>query len=943
MKLNIYPITLCRAPIFSSHAAIEEVWNDIKNYIEEASPAFFEHIKNYHSHELNSLEPKARFTLWKYFNRACFRPTPYGNFATFSLVPIAKEEGKPLFLKQLPIIHRFPDWSEKEHIHLEPSFLLTKATYLCANTSAYHCGKQIRYISFVKGTFELSEVNSTKLISATLTFCHQQRSLKDVQAYLRKKHQLDEADVTFLLEQFIELQLMFTDLHPNIIGREYFERISHTVSAKNEDYLIAERRLAAGQLHEKSLHILPEAVKFLCKYLPSRNKTSLNDFRDRFISKFEYQEIPLLTAIDPELGITYMDFEQESGQDNLVGDLKKEAYSPAIATAQPLNDLYKFILNQLWKQEPVQLENFSGPEITPQLPLANTLSSIVTFCDDLLITQQIGGATANSLLGRFSMASDAVTALGKEFVKIEEEANPDVLFFDIAYQAEKHVDNVNRRKSIYNYELPILTWTESKQVLALDDLMLSVVGDELILHSLKHQKRVVPRLASAYNYTRSDLTIFRFLSDLQYQGLNQAVSVNLEQILPGLAAYPRIQYKNLVLSAAKWRVPEELCQYKTLPLAALEVWMQRTGMDAHKYFKCGNGDQTLCFDSEKEADKIAFLNFCRNKSGLYAEEAFIPAHPLLKDEQQQPYLSEFIVHLTHQQKIYNPYHNRSATVEKAKHAVPSVFLPGGEWLYFEIYCHVSRANTLLQFTLKKFLVSQKDKINSWFFIRYDTPSSHLRLRLQLKAEHEGYEVMAQLSKALQPAVMSSVVSDLQIRIYRRENNRYGASRIALVERFFWKNSELIIALLKHQYSTAELYALSLSFIAQLLSGASYSLQQQIALAEAMSAAFDREMKIGTEGHKKINKSYKEFIHDRQNGGIRLHPNKELLKVMDAALEAISGTHSGEKQSMLTDLFHMHVNRLFYTQQRMHELVIYHYLAKILKTRLGRQKNASEQK
>ncbi|WP_442590522.1 thiopeptide-type bacteriocin biosynthesis protein [Pedobacter sp. AW31-3R] len=938
MKLTIHPFSLCRTPIFSSDVKIEKVWNDLKLYIEEASPAFFDIIKNYKSDELQLLEPKIKFTLWKYFNRAQFRATPFGNFATFSLVPVGKEEDTPIIQTAGPVTYRFPDWSEKEQVNLNPVWLLENAGFLRANTSAYLCSKQIRYISFVEGTFELSEVNSNKIILDTLAYCHTPRRVDEIKNYLEKEHQLNEVTIKFLLEQFIELQLFFSDFHPNITGSEYFNRIGSVHPIKHGDYIIAERKVHRGQLNGKKLQVLAELANFLCKHIPYRKNAGLNDFRNKFLARFEHQAVPLLVAIDPELGVNYMAFEQESGQDELVEELKKESLSQQVNTGQPITALYKYILNQLSRQETIQLDNYKGIEITPQATLANTTSSLITFCDDLMVTSQIGGVTANALLGRFTLVSEELIQKGKELVEIEEQANPDVIFFDIAYQAEKHVDNINRRKSLYKYELPILTWTESNQVLDLDDIVLSVTGEELVLHSIKHQKRLIPRLASAYNYTRSDLTIFRFLSDLQHQNVHLALTVNPEQVLPGLDFYPRIQYKNLVLSPAKWLVPSELCHYKALPFKALSSWLESTGIGPRKFFKCGNGDQILCFNTDREEDQVSFLNYCRNKSEYYVEEAFIPVNAVIKDEDQQPYLSEFIVTLSHQQQLYTPYPLKKNELRKAGQPVPQMYLPGGEWLYAEIYCHASRSNALLQFSIKRFIAGLNDKIKEWFFIRYNSPSDHIRLRLRLKDPKDGYEVMNQLSKTLQPDILSGVIADLQLKIYKRENDRYGAQRIHLAESYFCINSELVMDILKYNFTIPELYAISLKLIGYILCGASYSLVQQLSLAEGMASAFDREMKIGAEGHKKINQSYRTFNTDHDNGKIRTIPEEQLLKIRDAALDVISSADAEEAKTLLTDLFHMHVNRLFYVDQRMHELVIYHYLTKMLKTRIGRQKN-----
>lgn len=43
--------------------------------------------------------------------------------------------------------------------------------------------------------------------------------------------------------------------------------------------------------------------------------------------------------------------------------------------------------------------------------------------------------------------------------------------------------------------------------------------------------------------------------------------------------------------------------------------------------------------------------------------------------------------------IYNPF--KHVTAHAAVEATPGVLAPGGEWLYFQVYCHPSRANELL--------------------------------------------------------------------------------------------------------------------------------------------------------------------------------------------------------------------------------------------------------
>ncbi|MDO7743880.1 MAG: lantibiotic dehydratase family protein, partial [Pedobacter sp.] len=185
MKLTICPVTLCRTPVFSSQAQIDEVWEDLKTYIEESSTAFFEIIKDLAADQLALLDTKARFTLWKYFNRAKFRATPYGKFAAFSLVPVSKDESfNGIKIAKEAMIHRFADWSEKENINLDPSSLLKNASYLRTNTTAYVCGDELRYVNVMEGTFELSAITNQELAATVIRFCHIPRTVKEVQDLL---------------------------------------------------------------------------------------------------------------------------------------------------------------------------------------------------------------------------------------------------------------------------------------------------------------------------------------------------------------------------------------------------------------------------------------------------------------------------------------------------------------------------------------------------------------------------------------------------------------------------------------------------------------------------------------------------------------------------------------------------------------------------------------
>lgn len=937
-KITLSPFLICRTPVFPIHEDLGKVWDELKNYIHESSPAFFEVIKDNDYADLASLSPKIRFTIWKYFNRAKYRATPFGNFAAFSIIPLGREnEAEPIVLSQKTIAHRFPNWLEKEQVSSDARWLSKHAGFLRANTTAYFFNQDLRFITIEDGAFELSVIEVEKITLATLDFCHLQRTMPELQQFLQKSHHLDKALATYFIEQLIDSQLLLTDFHPNIIGADYFSRIGYPKTERINDYTISERTRISGTLSEKNLQVLLALTDFLNRHSVKVPNAALTDFRRNFSRRFDNKEIPLLVAMDPEIGIGYRSLAQAREEDQLIEDLK--AYRAQIEDPlRPLNltPLYQFILNEMMLQNTVYLDHFNGPGITSNIPVANTGSIILQFSDHYLLAEQFGGCTANSLLGRFSIASKHITEMAHQFAKTEQEANADILFFDIGYQIEKNADNINRRQSIYDYEMPILSWSGTKNILDPDDIRVSVKGEELILYSIKYKKRIIPKLASAYNYSRSDLPIYRFLSDLQHQSIHSSLGINLLEIFPGLKHYPRVQYKNVVLFTEKWRVPEQLTKEANTDLSMKFFRQWLSGIQLKQPFKAGSGDQTLLFNPDKQEDLFFFLLFCRNKTDLYIEEALLPAHPLISDQAGNSYLSEVIVNLEHREQIYHPYVPKTA--EKEQHTVKSFFSPGEEWLYFEIYCHPSNCNSLLLKIAKNYLPTVKKKLKKWFFIRYNDPSYHIRLRLQLRDPGADLGILISgLSSFLKADISSGIIADLQLKTYRRETERYGWGSMDKVEQCFAKNSDLALYLISKELPIHSLYGLSILLLENIMTAKGFTLSEQLQFTEHIAGLFALEMKVSSEGLKRINQGYKEFGNSfellRQNQLF----SKKINHMMNSFLSPLGSCPASERNTLLTDLFHMHVNRLFNNDQRMHEMVIYQYLTRRLKMKTGRLK------
>ena len=102
----------------------------------------------------------------------------------------------------------------------------------------------------------------------------------------------------------------------------------------------------------------------------------------------------------------------------------------------------------------------------------------------------------------------------------------------------------------------------SENQIPVSDLMISIRGGEIILRSKIHNKRVIPRLTTAHNFGKQGLPVYKFLCDLQSQGMARPNNWDWGQ-LGLLKRLPRVIYKNLIISKAQWRIEEE--DLKDLP------------------------------------------------------------------------------------------------------------------------------------------------------------------------------------------------------------------------------------------------------------------------------------------------------------------------------------------------------------------------------------------
>jgi thiopeptide-type bacteriocin biosynthesis protein len=926
MKLELQSKIICRFPAFPIDAQLKEFWTELLEAIKISSPSFYNVIKDYNEEQLNQIPASGFYTIWKYFNRAKFRSTPYGHFAGFAIYNQESGTDENMTISNKQQFHILPDWSYKDDIGLNNHKIRNSDLIFC-NSSYYVVSNIIRYVSHFDGQFQLSEVTLDNSVLEVLTLCEKPR------AYDSLFEDLPVGSVQLkaakrLVNDMLSLQLLISDKQPNVIGEDYFKRIKWPPPATYNPYIIAERKIISGGIAQKHLKGLPSLINALHTIRPKGDRPTLDNFKSRFSKRFEGMEVPLMQALDPETGIGYDDLEQATTTDtfNIPLTGKQAGSNAADKAAIEKSFIHYFASAFDHSRQVVELKDLKLPPVKVKYPLPNTLSVMAMVTNDMIWIDQIGGVSANSLSGRFTQVSEEVLELCRANAKIEADANPDVLFFDIAYMAETNVDNISRRKSIYDYQLSILNYDTSDHPLLLNDLLLKIQENELILFSKKLNKRMVPRIASAYNYQRSDLPVFRLLCDLQHQQIQTNLNLDIQALVPDLSFYPRIQYQQFVLSPARWKV-----SYKEITgnekqdgyLKSIKAYLR--SMSISRQFKTGIGDQTLCFDQEQEEDMIAFAFFLRRQESIYIEEAPFLNNSPVTNEANRPYSGQFILSVTHNEKVYKAYRKPITALASQMKIIPI----GKDWLYFEIYCHTQRADEILQQKIIIFLKSHRKLIKVWFFIRYNENGNHIRLRINLNDQRNGYLLITALSTTLDTEINSGIIADLQLKTYVRETERYGGDLISDIEKHFCCDSAFVLQVLQQRFNPNTKYQLCHELINFIKKADVLTATHFTETVEMVSASFNKEHELKPDDFSKINQEYKTFDNEPLPK-LSFIQQKSFDLFKNSFVSILQNSDPALRPNLFTDMLHMHVNRLFNQQQRSHEMLIYYYYCKELK-------------
>jgi thiopeptide-type bacteriocin biosynthesis protein len=980
-SLTFIPALLLRSPLYSfadySPTKLKYLLHDphfiLGVYL--ASPTLFKIIEktNFDAALLNKSQ---QLSLLKYINRMHYRPTPFGAFSSFSITQWGNADS--LHLGGLSDVKLYTDWDQEVILKLSLAYITEhwRETWLKANHTLYIVKDEYRFVrthfNFEKKTisFSLEALSIDHILEQVLKLVEQPINGEQLLEAICNQFDLniDEAhDYIFFL---IDHQFLLSDLHPSVIGagkqysfpgRPLQNDFSITTLPKlrlSENTLQAEfshqqldlpqhtfyintKRPISGNLDNKYQGQLMQALEFLSQALPVQLPSALKTFIDAFKTRYDQEEIPLLQALDPEIGIGYSDLAVKISSSALITDLN---FSSQASMPNNLNWLaiHRIILDK-WNNaigrvpeiilDTNDLEIIGQPQNKAVLP--PSIAVMFRVLDEHILLESAGGVTGAALIGRFAAFDDEIKTIANEIISDELAINPNVIFAEIGQLSGMHIDNVNRRAHLYNYEIPInvsSTLPPENQIL-LNDLYLSINQDRLLIRCKKLGKEIIPRLTSAYNYIHNDLALFRFLCDMQHQDLQSNLSFDLENFFPGLSFYPRVKVGSVIISPAKWVLNESEIINLSKSTSGFQTFSAQKKWP--QYVAISKNDQQLIFNISNNIEIELLLACIQGSKTAQIQEYLLPNQQLVTDNDGKPMVNQFVAFLKNSVPSYNPTvllpNNSTTDVERT-------YPLGSEWIYLKIYCHEQSANNVITKDLIPILEAYAGIINKWFFIRYQDPKSHIRLRMQVRKSAIG-QILTKLNNRLGDSIKHKVIHEYKSDVYRREIERYSPLLIDVVESVFHSSSELVCKYILNIESTlchVDYHSLALvstrdiiylfsDFIGDGLSftdSVSKSLYQEFSQDKSLKISLDQKYRLMRDEIAKLltNTAYYHQLN-LQDQYAALVASCITLKTKAKALS------QERKINLVADIIHMHLNRIFFEHPRKQELSVYHMLNK----------------
>lgn len=984
---------------------------------------------------------KRTLSVIRYFTRMTSRATPFGLMASCSV-------GKIDATTQIQLAQR---QSLSRHTRLDMDYLCALAQGLqqdaelrrklryFPNSSLYRLDDRLRYVEWKLDesgrTYHLVAVEATDYLIHTIERARRGATpveLADALAAADKDVSANEG--LEYIDSLIDSQLLVCEIEPPVTGPEpldgmikrlaphapdparTLERAAADIEALDSDGIglaperydaLVERltelparversRLLQVDLHRPVVHatlgpaLLDEigrGVEVLHRLVRGELER-LTRFRDAFYKRYEEREVPLVEALDEDIGIGF-DTNDEPGADPspLLDGLNFPSTAAASRVTWDRREV--FLLRRLADalrsgSEQIELSQADIDAIAtgepPPLPdafavlarVAGRSEEAVRAGDFRISIDLASGPSGAMLLGRFCHGDAGLKQRVLDHLRAEEGLRPDAVFAEIVHLPEGRMGNVLLRPVLRDYEIPYLGMSAApdERQIPITDLTVAIVGERIVVRSRRLGREVVPRLTSAHNFHRRSLSVYRFLCTLQAQGVAAGLAWSWGP-LEGAPFLPRVTHGRLVLARARWLLSKKetsdlAAQRDEQGYARVQRWRRERRVP--RFVALSEVDNELLIDFDNVLCVDTFLRQIATRDSALLLEPFPPPDELFVRGPEGRYTHEIVVPFV---AVRSPTVAAAASrspgipartlTRSADHSVRRSYPPGSEWLYLKLYGGVGTADRVLRTVIRPLVndALAAGVAERWFFLRYSDPDWHLRVRLHGRPQPLYAWMMKRLSGG--DASAQGQIARLALDTYEREIERYGGpAGIELAETVFHADSEAVLAMLESfegDTAAEDRWQLALYGADRMLADMKFDLPTKRGIVRTLRESFEREFRVDASFRRNLAERFRprrtllsELLDGAAAGAQRLSPYLAILDrrsrdlaapLAELGKRAVAGELTVSLEQLAISFIHMYINRLVRSAQRAHELVIYFSLERLYDSRLARSPSAAD--
>jgi len=270
------------------------------------------------------------------------------------------------------------------------------------------------------------------------------------------------------------------------------------------------------------------------------------------------------------------------------------------------------------------------------------------------------------------------------------------------------------------------------------------------------------------------------------------------------------------------------------------------------------------------------------------------------------------------------------------------FIIGDEWLYYKFFCGHNASNKIIKEIIKPLseeLIAD-GLIKEWFFIRFNDPSYHLRFRIKIINIESIGHIIKKINVHLKDFILNELIWNVEVDTYKRELERYGKTTMLISENIFYLDSNIIAQFIENA-DDEKIYEKSLfglRLVKFYIDAFGLSIQEKVKFTEKLKNYFYKEFgsekdlkkqldKIFIDNQNEINKSFSTNISKTNKLTKDISPHKKELQKNINKIILLQKKNALEVDinDLISSYIHMSINRLFISNNRLHELALYDFL------------------